>query len=73
MATETYLAILATMLFADALLCHAMKRRFNLLFAIPCALAWPFTLPVMILGCAYLTRNYPNPWDTPNAGEGGKR
>lgn len=56
-----YFAVIAVMLFTDAMICHAHKRRFNLMFAIPCAMAWPVTLPIMVIGCAYLTRNYPKP------------
>lgn len=57
----TYLIVAALMLYTDALLCHAVKRRFNLPFAVPCALAWPVTLPIMVIGCAYLTRDFPKP------------
>lgn len=68
--SEVYLAVIAVMLFTDAMVCHANKRKFNLLFAIPYAFAWPVTLPIMVIGCAYLTRNYPAPSAdrTPDAG-----
>lgn len=59
MTLAEYLMVTAMVLFVDALLCHALKRRFRLFFCVPAALIWPITMPITIIGCAYLTRNMP--------------
>lgn len=54
-----YLTGLICVLFSDALVCYAVKRRFSLLYSVPCAILWPVTVPMLIVAIAVFTRNFP--------------
>lgn len=54
-----YAAVFVAMLYADGITCYAGRRRFRIGHCIILCAIWPVTLPVFLLGVAFLTRNDP--------------
>ena len=56
---QIYVFGILWVMYADALLCFSKKVRYNYTFSILCAVLWPITVPVLIIGTAILNRNFP--------------
>ncbi len=54
-----YAVVFVAMLYADAITCYAGRRRFRIGQCIVLCAIWPVTLPMVLFGVAFLTRNDP--------------
>lgn len=54
-----YAVVFVAMLYADCITCYAGRRRFRIGQCIVLCAIWPVTLPMVLVGVAFLTRNDP--------------
>ncbi len=54
-----YAVVFVAMLYADCIACYAVRRRFRICQCIVLCAIWPVTLPMVLAGVAFLTRNNP--------------
>lgn len=58
--TLTYLGIVLVLWAVDATFCASARRRFHIWRSLAMNLLWPVTLPVIVFGTAWITRNMPD-------------